>query len=338
VAIRLAMQAHLQDAEVQQLALHALGTLSRFDARCGTAVLECGALHCIVKALAKHNANGALQVEGAACVGAVGALTQDNQRACCEGHAAGQVIKAARSHPDNADVQEEVLRALGNLSRENAWTSQYIAEAGGVQVITQAMTRLGPARAHPGVALAGAWAIGHMAVHAMQNSSLRDHQTRNVAFTGTGALGCLVVAMQSTPEDTELCAACVFAVCQLARRNHYHQSEIDMSGAVALIRRAMVDHAASEVVQGWGRAALNVTRHDPDAPGMGPEYYVEFAGARRKKNKHAPVTLRNLAWNARRPAEYVIPIWRDSKGEDDEEDEEKGQQAGGVTLPASIRL
>ena len=308
VAIRLAMQAHLADEEVQRLAMHALGTLARLNEDTQRAILMSGACLCIVKGMAKHNASAQLQVEGAAAIGALGSLGDENQRAIVEGHAGDQIIKAARGHPEDADVAEEVLRAIGNISRGNAWTAQYMAAAGAVDVITGAMARLG--EAHAGVDMAGAWAIGHMCVHAMGNSSLRDAHTDKVVVLQHGVtLSSLVLAMRRRTEDAKMQAACIFAIAQLARRNHYHQSEFEMSGAVAAMRHARHAHSSNAEIESWARSALNLLRLDPDDA----QHRVEYHGQRRKPLDVSAVTLPNLASYARRPAEYVIPVRKEEK-------------------------
>ena len=95
VAIRLAMQAHLADEEVQRLAMHALGTLARLSEDTQRAILMSGRL-CIVKGMAKHNASAQLQVEAQPPL-APSALSAEN-REPSSGHAGDQIIKAARGH------------------------------------------------------------------------------------------------------------------------------------------------------------------------------------------------------------------------------------------------
>ena len=81
--------------------MHALGTLARLNEDTQRAILESGACVCIVKGMARHYTSPKCLVEGAAAIGALGSLGMENQRALVEGHAADQLIKAARSHPQS---------------------------------------------------------------------------------------------------------------------------------------------------------------------------------------------------------------------------------------------
>ena len=306
VAIRLAMQAHVADEEVQRLAMHAIGTLARLNEDTQRSILEAGLCKCIVKGMAKHNASSNLQVEGAAAIAALGSLGEENQRAVVDSHGADQIIKSARSHPEDADIAEEVLRAFGNISRGNVWTTEYMAETGAIDIITDAMLRLG--EEHDGVDIAGAWALGHMCVHSMGNSSLRDPHTSKVVVSGSQTLQMLVTAMRRRPLDATIQSTSIFALAQLARRNHYFQNEFLMKGAVAVIRQAMHTHASNGEIQTWARSALNLLRLDPEDA----DHRVEYKGRRRKPLDVSAVTLPNLASHARRPAEYVIPVHRDT--------------------------
>ena len=320
VAIRLAMQAHLKDEEIQRLAMHALGTISQQNADAQSAILEAGSLLYITKAMAKHNDKPKLLIEGIAAIGELGSISADNQRHVVEGHAADAVIKAAKVFASqDPDVAEEACRALGNIGRENAWTSEYISAAGAIEIVTHSMFEMGTE--HVGVDIAGAWAIAHLANHAMQNSSLLDHHTGSVVFTGTDALKLLCDAMSRRPKDAVLQGACSFAVARLARGNHYHQNEIEMCGMTKLLLKAHRLHPDDEQIQNWSRVALALCRISVDSP----ERNVE-SNSRQRVPPTKRASLGELARFARRPkmkgsqVGYFVPVWNQSnEGKKNEE-------------------
>lgn len=318
VAIRLAMQVHLADDEVQRLALHALGTLAQHNADAQTAIIDCGAMLCITKAMSKHNQKPKLLVEGIAAIGELGSLSPANQRALVEGHAADAVIKTAKVFAaSNADVAEEACRALGNIGRENPWTSEYISAAGAIEVVTSSMRQMG--KDHAGVDIAGAWAIGHLCEHALQNTSLRDHSTSAIIFSGTDSLKLLCAAMERRPLDAVLQGACSFAVAKLARRNHYHQNEIEMCGMTKLLHQAFLEHPTDPQVQNWSRVALALCRISVDSP----ERVVE-AHKRSRVPPRKIASLRELSRYARRVEKgYYLPVWNEGKKDGDAERKEE---------------
>jgi len=318
VVIRLAMQAHLADEEVQRLAMHALGTLAQHNADAQTAIIECGALACISKAMAKHNQKPKLLVEGVAAIGELGSISSINQRAVVEGHAADAVIKTAKVFAaTDADIAEEACRALGNIGRGNAWTAEYISAAGAIQVVTHSMREMG--KEHVGVDIAGAWAIGHLSAHALQNSSLRDHATSNVVFSGTDSLKLLCVAMRRRRTDAVLQGACSFAVAKLARNNHYHQNEIEMCGMTKLLHKAFVEHPDDEQIQNWSRVALALCRISVESPERTVEAYK-----RSRCPQRTAVSLKELSKYARRPKRgYFLPERKETKHMEGKTEEQK---------------
>jgi hypothetical protein len=324
VAIRLAMQAHLADEEIQRLAMHALGTISQHNADAQSAVLEAGALLNITKAMAKHNDKPKLLLEGIAAIGELGSIDAVNQRAVVEGHAADAIIKAAKVFStSDPDVAEEACRALGNIGRENPWTSEYISAAGAIEIVTHSMRSMGAE--HVGVDIAGAWAIGHLANHAMQNSSLRDHHTESVVFTGTDALSLLCVGMRRRQNDPVLQGACSFAVARLARGNHYHQNEIEMCGMTKLLLQAYRTHPEDEQIQNWSRVALALCRIDVESPNQ-----IIESHSRQRVPPTKSASLGELSRYGRRPKQqggtqvgYFVPSWNEGTKADETKDGEK---------------
>jgi hypothetical protein len=317
VVIRLAMQAHLADEEIQRLAMHALGTMAQHNANAQTAIIECGALPCITKAMAKHNQKPKLLVEGIAAISELGSIRASNQLAVVEGHAADAIIKTAKVFAaTDSDIAEEACRALGNIGRENPRTAEYISSAGAIEIVTHSMREMG--EEHVGVDIAAAWAIGHLSEHALQNSSLQDHGNGSIVFTGTGSLKLLCAAMRRRPEDAVLQGACCFAVAKLARRNHYHQNEIEMCGMTKLLQKAFLEHPDNEPIQNWARVALALCRISVESPERTVEAYNR---SRVPPTKLA--SLRELSKYARRPERgYFLPVWNESKNIEEEGKEE----------------
>jgi len=327
VAIRLAMQAHLNDEEIQRLAMHALGTLALHNADAQTAIINCGAVACITKAMAKHNDKPKLLLEGIAAIGELGSISAANQRAIVEGHAADAIIKAAKIFTStNSDVAEEACRALGNIGRENEWTAEYICTGGAIEIITHAMEEM--SETSVGVDIAAAWAIAHLAKHALQNSSLKDPHSQTVVFTGTNSLKLLCSAMRRRPEDEVLQGACSFAVARLARGNHYHQNEIEMSGMTKLLLRAFQEHPNHKQVQNWSRIALALCRVDVERF----ETRIE-AMSRQRVPAKKKVSLCELAQYARRlkvndsQVGYFLPVWNEGQDSKDGAEERAGSGA-----------